>query len=149
MKNVHQSDVFIDDGTRAYRFVNGYGEEIATVHFRPADAGLVSRFDHLRDELENMVEPITRTSDTAPNAEKLEAIRKSEANITRLFSDLFGSADIDRLFQHLSPLSFVNGELFCVSVANVLSGIIHDAVAEEQQNAESRRRNSRLDNQLS
>lgn len=47
MENINQNSLMLDDGMREYRFTNKYGMEIATVHFRPADTGMVTRFERM------------------------------------------------------------------------------------------------------
>lgn len=139
MDNINQNSLILDDGTREYRFTNKYGMEVATVHFRPADAGMVTRFEHMQDELKEMVKPITSTPNTATDDEKLEAYRQTEDNIRKMFNDLFGSADMDKLFAHIGPLNLVNGEPFCIGVTKVLGNIIRAAVEEEQRIAADRK----------
>ena len=139
MDNTNQNNFVIEDGAREYRFVNKYGTEIATIHFRPADAGMVTRFEHMQDELMEMVKPITSTPNTATDDEKLEAYRQTEDNIRKMFNDLFGSADVDKLFSHIGPLNLVNCEPFCIGVVRVLGNIIRAAVEEEQHIAADRK----------
>lgn len=138
MDKMDQNNFVIEDGAREYRFVNKYGAEIATIHFRPADAGMVERFEHMQDELMQMVKPITSTPGTASDKEKLEAYRQTEANIRKQFNELFGSDDMSKLFDKVSPLNLVNGEPFCLSITRTLGEIIRQAVEEEQAKATDR-----------
>lgn len=135
MDSKNQNNFVIEDGAREYRFVNKYGAEIATIHFRPADAGMVERFEHMQDELMQMVKPITSIPSTASDKEKLEAYRQTEANIRKQFNELFGSDDMSKLFDKVSPLNLVNGEPFCLTVTRTLGEIVRQAVEEEQAKA--------------
>lgn len=132
----------IDDGTRAIPVVNQFGQEICTIHIRPADISILDRYQKLQDGFAEMIAPLeqigTKADGTAENEADWEKLKAVETELLRRFNAVLDTEDASAIFAKRSPFSSVGGRFFCEIVFDAIGQIIASAITEEAERTRGR-----------
>lgn len=118
------TSVKIDDGTRRIPFLNQFDEEIGVLRFRPADLGLIDRYNEavrrwpeLNDELENA---------DATDEGGVESYQKAKATLFEIMDFILDAPVSAEIFAKINPFNPVgeDGAFFCEVVMDTVGALI-------------------------
>lgn len=125
----------IDDGTREYVLKNQFDQEIAKIHFRPADFSIVDRYNAMMRDFAGIVEPLKdislKNDGTAAFDEDWATLKRVEADLMAKIGGLFDLDDVTAIFSQRNAFSPIGGEFYCFRVLTALQGVVTAAVEQE------------------
>ena len=116
----------IDDGTKTYDIENKHGKKLCTFSFNPSDAGVVSRYKEVVNNLNSMGDRLGK------NGKSNEEIAvEAEQYIKEQYDYLFCSDVSGSFFSIMSPLTILpSGKLFSQHVMEVIGKLVEEETGQ-------------------
>ena len=131
------TSVKIDDGTRRIPFLNNDNEEIGVLRFRPADFGMVTRFNESREKWDEIGKTLEESDAEEDGAASIE---KATKGVREVFDYILGGPVSAGIFRVINPFNPVgsDGEMFCEVVMDTVQKLIEQEFGEQLQRMERR-----------
>ena len=120
------TSVKIDDGTRKIPFVNQDNETIGVLRFRPADLGLIDRYNEALKRWPELNEAIEEEIADESGADEIESYKKAKNLLFEIVDFLLDAPVSAEIFAKINPFNPVgsDGELFCEVVMDTVQNLI-------------------------
>lgn len=118
------TSVKINDGTRRIPFLNQDDEEIGVLRFRPADPGIIGRYDEAVKRWPELLE--TLESESAKESDPAETYRNAKARLFEILDFLLARPVSGEIFAHIDPFAPVgdDGAMFFEIVMDTVQAVI-------------------------
>lgn len=130
--------IAVDDGIEEVELCNKRGDVIGKFAFRPADMGIIDRWEELIKNFDHIIEPLENVgainADGTADADDLagiDALREARRRLCEALDRALGCNTSDGLFGVCHPFSLVNGHMFCENVLDAVSGYMGSRFDEE------------------
>lgn len=128
----------VDDGLERIVINNKFGDELGVFYFRPADTGIIDRYNTAQTMIEKAVEPLQRHElevegdDTeATAAAILSALNAAKVELYKAFDYLFDANVAEAFFTKVNPFTLTGGRFFCEVVLEAVGGFISQRIGTE------------------
>ena len=132
----------IDDGTREIKLQNKFGEEIATLHIRVSDIGIVDRYKAMAEDLKKAIIPLKNIAinndGTATFEQDWKILKDVESEVITRINELFDIKNAADIFKTRNAFSAIGGEFFVEKVLTGLGKMISEGMEEEAKKAQAR-----------
>lgn len=132
----------LDDGTEELTINNAYGQEIAKIHVRTSDIGIVDRYNELLKDFDKIIEPLgdvsMKSDGTSSFDDDWAKIKDVESELIDKLNAVFDSNDIDKLFETRNAFSTIGGVFYIEKVIEMLGGVVSEAIANETKKTQAR-----------
>lgn len=126
------SRVTVDDGSKVFDIYNKRDEKLGQFIFRPADMGIIERYDHAVSVFEDIQNSLGTDSGE-------EAVKAASDRMKQEIDILFDADVSGSFFSITSPLTILEtGEFFVVNVLNAIKGIIEKETGTRLKRAKTR-----------
>lgn len=135
--------ITVDDGAVRVPINNVHGDEIGVFYFRPTDVGIITRYNKMIDEFEQIAEPLMNVDigpdGTTSDEKEAEALSEAEHRLYAAVDKLFGGNAAEAFFGKMSPFSPVGGAFYCERMLEAVGEFIgrqFDAETKRMQRIE-------------
>ena len=132
----------LDDGTEALTITNTFGDEIATIHVRTGDIGIVDRYNEFTNGFDKIIAPLSglsiKSDGTSSFDDDWQKIKSVEKELVSKLNDIFGSTDIGKLFESRNAFSTINGVFYVEKVIDMLGNVVAEAISKEAEKTQKR-----------
>lgn len=132
----------IDDGTREIKLQNKFGQEIATLHIRVSDIGIVDRYKAMSEDLKQAIVPLKNIAinndGTATFEQDWAILKKVESEVINRINALFDITNAGDIFKTRNAFSAIGGEFFVEKVLTGIGQMISQSIEEEAKKAQAR-----------
>lgn len=133
--------VVVDTGMEAVEICNLQGEVIGTLHFRPADMGIIDRWNDLVRDFSKVTEPLEQISESDDEDGAISALAEAKSRLCAALDAVFDGNVSEAFFSKVHPFALVNGRFFCENVMDAVTAYMGQRFQAEfdrvnrQQNA--------------
>lgn len=132
----------IDDGLEAITIQNRFGHELGVFYFRPADTGIVDRYNKSIAMLDAAVAPLQQYDPGSSNEETLAnftaALHTAKTELCAAFDYLFDAPVGETFFSRVNPFALCNGRFYCENVLEAVGNFIAARMGREVSKLQER-----------
>lgn len=128
----------VDDGLERIVINNKFGDELGVFYFRPADTGIIDRYNESLAMIEKAVEPLQRheldieSDDTEAAATAiLAALNAAKVELYKAFDYLFDANVAEAFFTKVNPFTLTGGRFYCEAVLEAVGAYIAKRIGAE------------------
>ena len=131
--------IVVDDGTEVIEVANRQGKVLGRFVFRPADMGIVDRWNAMVDDFDRVIEPIEALGDEEPDQEAgFAALAEAKDRLCAALDKAFDGNVSEAFFAGVHPFAMVNGTLYCENVMNAVAAYMTSRFEEEFKHVNAR-----------
>lgn len=125
---VPEEVIVVNDGRRRVRIQNQLGEEIGVFMFNPTDLNIVSRYNEVADQFQDVVKPLNEANITAEgeaeDEDSIAILNRAEAKMIELLDYVINGDSRSAFFGKVQIFSPSDGKFYCESVLSALGDYI-------------------------
>ena len=119
------TSVKIDDGTKRVPFINQDNEVIGVLRFRPADFGIITRYNEYIEKWESIWREMEEDVDGDDIGEVARKVTQGTRAVYDFFDYILGGPVSGEIFDRINPFNPVgtDGALFCEIVLDTMTAL--------------------------
>lgn len=133
-----QQQIVVDDGTEEIEVLNKKGATLGKFVFRPADLGIVDRWNTMADTFDTVVAPLEKLGDNATPDEGLAALAEAKKLLCDALDKVFDGNVSEAFFGSVDPFALVSGKFYCENVMDAVASYMSARFSEEFKHVNAR-----------
>lgn len=125
--------VVVDDGTEEVEIRNQRGDKIGVLVFRPADMGIIDRWNEMAKDFDRIIEPLEKADinqdGTANESDVrgIEALEEASRRLCEALDRAFDGNVSEAFFGGRHPFAIASGgRFYCENVLDAVAGFMAD-----------------------
>lgn len=132
--------IVVDDGTEVVTVENCLGKVLGRFVFRPADMGIVDRWNAMAKNFDRIVEPLAALGDGEPDTEAgFAALAEAKDRLCAALDAAFDGNVSEAFFAGVHPFAMVGGRFYCENVMDVVADYMSRRFNEQFKRINARR----------
>ena len=128
--------ITLTKGLRPFELRFTDAEETVTIYFNPTDPDLLKRLMEVEKRIDGKLENVrkkTKRKDVNKAKDFINAAEEMKEIIYNEVDYAFGNKISDKVFEHCSPLTIINGKYFLTIFLETMSPVIAKIITEENE----------------